>query len=119
MGSRSLVQFLQNHAGQQLRGVVRYDHNDTDILHLREDIENNIFDSQIDRSIRRLRPEAEPEEERAFPFEELYVTVRRFDEAILLHFPTGHDRGIVVTLEPSVSSKLNAFTDECIKRIES
>lgn len=118
MSAGELVEFLQRQAADHLRGVVRYHGDATDTLYLREDIRAERLQSQIDRMIRRLRPEADPDEERAFPFGDLYVTVRRFEEAIIMHFPTGSDRGIVVALKPDVARDLNMFTRECLKRIE-
>ena len=56
-------------------------------------------------------------EERAFPFGNSYVTVRRFEEAIIVHFPTGSNRGVVVSLEPEAASNLTTFMIECLRRI--
>lgn len=117
MSTDDPVEFLQRRAGDHLRGVARYDGNETDVEYLREDIKEHRLTSQVDRMLRRLRPESDPDEERAFPFGDLYVTLRRFDEAIVLHFPIGSDRGIVVALEPKVSRDSNTFTDECFERI--
>lgn len=89
----------------------------TDVLYLRDDIRETRLTSQIDRMLGRLRPEASSREERSFPFGELNATVRLFDEAILLHFPVGNDRGIVVSLEPETACDLNTFIGECEKRI--
>ena len=118
MGSTDLVSYLQDRADDHLRGVLRYDENTTDVLYLREDLRGSRIQSQFDRIVRRVKPESAPEEERSFPFGDLYVTVRRFEEAILLHFPQGPARGTIVALEPDAARDLNRFTTECLRWIE-
>lgn len=44
--------------------------------------------------------------------------MRRFEEAIVLHFPLAKNRGIVVALEPETARDLNTFTNECLRRIQ-
>lgn len=117
MVEKELIDYLEQRAGDYHRGTVRYEGNDTDVLYLREDVKETRLISQIDRMLGRLRPEASPKEERSFPFGELNATVRLFDEAILLHFPVGNDRGIVVSLEPETARDLHTFVGECEKRI--
>lgn len=117
MSADSLLTYLERQANTYHRGTVRYDGNSTDTLYLRDDIKETRLSSQIDRMLRRLRPESSSKEESSFPFGDLHATVRLFDEAILLHFPTGKDRGIVVSLEPETARDLNTFIGECQKRI--
>lgn len=117
MTGSDLVEYLQDRTGDYLRGVVRYHRNANDVLYMREDIKEERLQSQIDRMLDRLEPESRSAEERAFPFGDLYVTVRRFEDAILMHFPIGSNRGIVVGLEPEAASSLNTFTTECLHRI--
>jgi hypothetical protein len=117
MAEGNLVDYLTDRIGQSLRGVVRYDGNDTDTLYLRDDLKETRLQSQIDRMIERLRPESAPAEEAAFPFGDLHVTVRCFDEAIILHFPTGRDEGVVVAVEPNVAMGLTTFAKECSELI--
>lgn len=108
-----LLSYLRHRADHHLRGVVHYNGDETDILYLRDDIRRERMMSEIDRMLRRLRPDSEPSEERAFPFGDLYATVRRFEEPVILHFPQGDDRGLVVALEPD----LNSFIEECRRRV--
>lgn len=117
MEAASLLEYLEERAGEYHRGTVRYDGEDTSVLYLREDLKERRLMSEIDRMLGRLRPEATPKEERSFPFGELRATVRLFEGAILLHFPTGNDRGIVVSLEPETARDLKTFIGECERRI--
>lgn len=117
MTGSDLVAYLQNRTGEYLRGVVRYNKNTTDLLFIRDDIKKQRLQSQIDRMLKRLQPETHSAEEDAFPFGDLYVTIRRFEEAIVMHFPLASNRGIVVSLEPDTARDLNTFTTECLRQI--
>lgn len=114
-----LVRFLQHKAREYHRGTVQYDGSDIDILYLRDDIREERLLSQIDRMLKRIRPEATSTGERSFPFGDMHATVRIFDEAIILHFPTGTDTGTVVSLAPETARDLNTFIGECMRRIRS
>jgi len=117
MALATLLSYIERQAGEYHRGTVRYDGDETDVMYLREDVKKTRLTSQIDEMLERLRPEASVSEQRAFPFGDLNATVRLFDEAILVHFPVGTDRGIVVSLEPEVARDLNAFIEGCLKRV--
>ncbi|QLG29839.1 hypothetical protein HUG10_19710 (plasmid) [Halorarum halophilum] len=118
MSSSELLEFLEETAGKYHRGTVRYDGANTDVLYLRDDLREELMLSQIDQMLTRLRPEASSKEERSFPFGDLHTTVRAFDEAIILHFPIGHDRGVVVSLASETAQNLNTFIGECTRRIQ-
>lgn len=118
MGLTALLSFLDEKVSEYHRGTVRYDGDSTDIAYLRDDIREQRMASQIDRMLTRLRPEASPKEERSFPFGDLHTTVRVFDGALILHFPTGSDRGVVVALEPETARDMNTFIGECERRIQ-
>jgi hypothetical protein len=117
MGNGNLVDYLHDRAGQSLRGILEYEETDTDTLYLRDDLRETRLQSQIDRMLKRLRPESARAEEAAFPFGDLHVTVRCFDEAIILHFPTGRDEGVVIAVEPNVAMGLTTFAKECSELI--
>lgn len=112
-----LTEFLEERAGSLLRGIARYDGDSTDVIYLRGDVKKQRMRSEIDRILNRVRPESSAKEERSFPFGDLHATVRAFDDASILHFPMGVDRGIVVSLEPGASQDLNTFVGECLDQI--
>ena len=43
MSASDLITFLQNRAGEYLRGVIRYDQETTDVLYLRDAFGNSVF----------------------------------------------------------------------------
>lgn len=117
MGVSDLQDFLEERAGSLYRGMVRYDGDTTDVLYLRDDVREERMRSEIDRMLRRLRPESKSKETQSFPFGQLYATVRSFEEAVIMHFPIGRDRGIVVSLEPGAAKSLNTFIRRCQQRL--
>ena len=118
MGLQTLLSYLEEKVDTYHRGTIRYDGNSTDIAYLRDDLREQRMQSQVDRMLERLRPESSPREERAFPFGDLHTTVRVFDEALIMHFPTGSDRGVVVSLEPETARDMNSFIGECERCIQ-
>ena len=119
MASAVLIDFFEDRAGDMHRGTARYDGESTDVLYLRDDLREQRIQSEIDRMLNRVRSEATSKEEWSFPFGDLYAPVRVFDEATVLLFPTGRDRGIVVSLEPDSGQELNTFIGQCLQQIES
>ena len=118
MTKHSLIEDLEDRAGENYRATVRYNGDETEILYVREDLEETRLTSQTDRIVRRLRPETSSKEEASFPFGDLAATVRVFHDAILLHFPRGKNRGIFVSLEPETARSLTTFISECEKRLQ-
>jgi len=117
MGTDDLTEYLVDRIDQDLRGVVEYDEMDTKTLHLRDDIQQSRVQNQIGQILQRLKPETAQAEEAAFQLGNLHVTVRCFGDAVILHFPTGRDEGVIVSLEPSVASDLTAFARTCSQEI--
>lgn len=62
MSTSNLVDYLEDRAGEYLRGVVQYDRSEKDTLYLRDDIREKRLESQIDRMLERLQPESSPRE---------------------------------------------------------
>jgi hypothetical protein len=71
----------------------------------------------IDSMVGRLRQEATAEEQDAFPFGDLQVTIRHFEKAIVFHFPTGRKKGVIVGLEPEVANEVHSFIVESRRRL--
>lgn len=112
-----LTDFLEHRAGEHLRGVVRYLGGLYDVVYLRDDVQERRLEEEVGQMLDRLRQEASDAERDAFPFGELRVTIRHFEEAIVLNFPTGNGEGVVVGLEPEVVHEVNSFVVECRRRL--
>lgn len=113
-----LLTFLKEQAGDYLRGVAIYDADNYDSLYVRDDVQAEHFEDEIDRMIDRLREESRARELRDFPFDELNGTVRSFGDALVMHFPRPQERGTVITLDPEVARDLNTFMSQCLQRIK-
>lgn len=118
MPAERLASYLEQTAGENLRGVVEYDQHSTDIVYVRDDLRSKHLHQTIDRILTRLTPETHGREEQSFPFGELRATVRDFEKAIVMHFPQENNQGIVVTLEPETARSLDTFVGNCRARIE-
>ncbi|WP_135829337.1 DUF7522 family protein [Halorussus halobius] len=110
-----LVEYLRRRVGDDLRRVVCYGEDETDVLFARGD--RSDVESDAERAVQYLRHESRSRERRTFPFGELNGTVRSFEDAVVMHFPLAQSRGIVVTLDPNAARQLNAFMDECIDQL--
>ena len=115
---RNLIPFLKDTAGESLRGIAVYDPMGYESLYVRDDVQAEHFESEVDTMIDRLRQESQARELRDFPFDELNGTVRSFGEALVMHFPRTRERGTVITFDPEVARDLNTFMAECLQRIE-
>lgn len=113
-----LTSYLKDTAGDYLRGVVSYNGNEYDIQFIRDDLRERRLKSEVDKMIDRLREESRSREHRAFPFGNLNGTVRSFEEAMVIHFPSTQSRGTVVTLDPEIARQLNTFVGSCLDRID-
>lgn len=118
MAVSDLLDLLERRADRLHRGTARYDGDSTDVLYLRDDLKETRMRSEIDRMVNRVRSESSPKEERTFPFGDLHATVRAFDEVTILHFPTGIDKGVLVSLESDAAEDLNTFIGQCLTRID-
>ena len=115
---RNLIPYLKDTAGDSLRGVAVYDSTGYESLYVRDDVQAEHFELEVDKMIDRLRQESQVRDLRDFPFDELNGTVRSFGEALVMHFPRTRERGTVITFDPEVARQLNTFMSECLQRIE-
>ena len=115
---KELTPYLKDAAGEYLRGVVWYEDNEYDIRFIRDDLRTKRLKSEVDTMIDRLRRESRAGERRAFPFGDVNATVRSFEEAMVMHFPSTQGQGTVVTFDPEVARQLNTFIGNCLDCID-
>ncbi|UIP00788.1 hypothetical protein Hbl1158_05365 [Halobaculum sp. CBA1158] len=113
-----LVQFLQQQAGEYLRGVVHYSDDDYDALYLRDDVADMYTDEELTEFVayyreknRQLAPD------RPFDLGTDHCTISMYDEAIIFHFTQGTDVGTVVTLSPEAGRDVVQFTTDCLEQL--
>lgn len=116
--SDHIAQYLRDRAGELHRMTVRYDRGEREFLYVRDDLDEGQLRDQVDRLLDRSRPAGPDEGDAAFAqFGELEATVHVFEEAVVLRFPDGRQRGVLVSLEVAAARELSTFVVECRQRL--
>jgi|GEM_PF-1795342 len=105
-----LLEYLHESIGANFRGVAYYDR-DTVSTQLPSDGSGS-FDEETLEEIAddlRLMDVGRTAQESLYSLGSLYCTIRAFDDALLLHFIQGDDRGTLVSLEPTTAPGLTDF----------
>lgn len=114
--SGRLTDFLENRAGDHLRSVLRYDADEKNVVHVRDDVADEYSDDEVAAVMQDLRLEAieKSYQENLYDHGGLNCTVRCFDDAIELHFPRDETAGTVVALDADVLEAEATFVGECM-----
>lgn len=114
-----LVPFLKEEAGEYLRSVVHYCGKDREILYLKEEIEEQYTEDDLEDIFESLFFEAfgRGYQEEMYVHGQLNCVVRCFDEAVELHFPHGETTGTAVALEPAATADLEGLVDNCLTEL--
>lgn len=116
--ANSLASFLHTRLGDDLRAVGRYWGDDDEWIYLREDLRQRY--ARKGRGFEDFSEEARtvhdcldavsgPET----PVGSSQASLHAFDRALVAHFFLGEGRGVVVSFEPEVGGRLQAFVDRC------
>lgn len=118
--SEELMDFLREETGQFLRSVIHYTSDDYEILYLREDIESEYQDGDIEQVINNLRMESidTPRQEQMYVHGRLGSTIRVFEDAVEIHLPHDDYEGTAIALDPEATYALHTFVGECLNRID-
>lgn len=106
-----VTRFLRDEVGETLRAVVAYDDDSCEVVYVRDDLKQDegwqdVAREDIDRIVAAARNEDGVRSIRAFG--DYRATVRLFEHAVVLQFPTATG-GFGVSLEPEVSTRLSGF----------
>lgn len=115
---RPLVAFAEDAAGDSLRGVVEYTARGYELLYLRNDVADRYTDDDWSTVAETFRDSDAEERESVFDVGSHYVTLRLYEGAAMLHFPTGEQSGVLLSLEPSAASEFARFATRCLDHIE-
>lgn len=115
--AQELVAFLKDETAPHLQGVAGYTDDGLEFVQIRDDVMEARLREDVERLIDHLRAETKEAEEAAFQMGALNVTVRCFDEGIVLHFPFEQRRGIIVALDRPAAADLTTFTRKCLDQI--
>ncbi|WP_335998526.1 DUF7522 family protein [Halorientalis halophila] len=116
--ANELVEFLDDRAGEYLRGAVHYSESDYEVLYLRDDVNERYTDETLAELFEYYREQNRARErEKPFDLGNDHCTVDFYDEAILFHFTQGDDVGTVITLDPGAGRDVNQFIVECLEQL--
>lgn len=112
------VEYLHTYAGSSLRGIVRYTDEECEVLYARDDVaalyENEAGLGEV-TDILRATEAAEERQAELLRAGDHEVTVRLYEDAVVLHFPRSTGAGTVVALDPEVAGNLRSFLDGCLE----
>ena len=106
----SLLTYLERAIGGNLRSVAHYDR-DSVSIEINETLRGEVDEERVQQIIDDLRLQDIGQQRQVdlYNVGELYCTVRAFDDALILHFIQGNDRGTLVSLAPETAPGLTDF----------
>lgn len=110
-----LVTYLDDRAGEYLRGAIQYTDDDYRVLFLRSDVEADYSERNLEEFCEYWRVREDGSEGAPFSLGNVHCTVRFYDEALLFHFAQGEDVGTVVTLDPEAGRDIVTFITHCLE----
>ena len=115
MPEDGLTEYLQARAGEYLRGVVKYDADSFEIIHIREGLNPAAFRERVEHIHTNItqRPTVETGED---SFGKPYATLSVREYAVVLNLRWTPTEGIIVGLEPDAARDLVSFIHETMDR---
>jgi hypothetical protein len=114
-----LLAAVEKRAGESFRSAFSYTASDWTALHVRSDLATGDLKDAVPELAERARA-AEPVVE-----PEIYdrlgsatTSVELYADAVLLHFRTGEQSGVVLTLDEDVAQSLSEFTERLAETID-
>ena len=116
--ANELVDFLQEQAGEYLRGAIHYSHDDYEVLFMRADVADRYSSADLQTQFEYFRGENRDQTAaEAFDLGTNHCTVDFYDDAILFHFTQGEDVGTVITMDPAAGRDIVQFITRCIAQL--
>lgn len=117
-GVRSLVEALR--AGEAttpadaVRLIFRYEGEDCDVVHVRDDVDEAYSDAELERRIETLTMKGlgdPPRQGALHDLGELHATVRWFEEAVCVYAPDDDWAGVMVVLDRTDASAVDSVLE--------
>lgn len=113
-----LVDYLEEQAGEYLRGAIHYSEDGYMTLYMRDDVDALYSPAKMEELAEYYQQENRNQSsEEPFELGTNHCTVGFYDDAILFHFTQGDGLGTVITLEPEAGRNIVGFITECLKRL--
>jgi len=118
--TRRLADHLQKRAGEYLRSVIHYDVDDYTIVYMREDVEAQYSEEDIDDVVNQLFSENffTGKQEELYVHGNLQCTIHCFSHGVEMHFPMLDPQGAAVSLDPQATEELYSFVGDCLTLIK-
>jgi hypothetical protein len=110
----SLVDRYQGIAPDRLRTAVWYEGDEHEVAYVRDDVVEIYSPEEFAAKVKQLVVEGlgdQPNQEQFRLYGETSVVVRRFDNAIRLHFPREEFTGVAVTFDGAAAPSLDTLAD--------
>lgn len=109
------VTFLQQRAGQSLRAVRFYSQTGHRSLYARDDVQENISQTDIDQLVASARRELQDRADSQLEFTdgEMEATVRVFHDIVIVNLLSSGEYGLLLSLDKDIASRLHSFIHDC------
>ncbi|MFD1633834.1 hypothetical protein ACOZ4L_13445 [Haloplanus ruber] len=110
----ALVERYQELAPDCLRVAVRYEGDEHAVAFARDDVVEMYSPEEFDAKVKQLVVEGladQPNQEQFRLYGEMNVVVRRFDNAVMVHFPRDEFAGVAVTFDRDAGPSLDTLAD--------
>jgi hypothetical protein len=119
--AQSLAERYRTLTPDTLRLVVWYGGDEHDVIHVRDDVVEMYSPGEFEEKVKQLVVEgiSDPPIQESFRlFGSMGVAVRRFERAVVLHFPIDEFSGIAVTLDRDGAPSLDTLVDAGIDALD-
>lgn len=110
----SLVEKYETVAGECLRIVLTYEGDEYETTYVRDDVENAYSPEEFDEKLKQLVVDGlsdPPTQEQFRQFGDTEVIIRRFEKAIVLHYPLDEFTGAALTFDRDPVPSLGTLAD--------
>ncbi|MFB6192313.1 MAG: hypothetical protein ABEI11_03210 [Haloarculaceae archaeon] len=118
---RELVDRYESIVPDALRLAVLYDGDECEAVYVREDIGEMYAPEEFDEHVKQLAADGlghSPEQNRFRLFGPMDVAVRRFERAIMLHFPIDEFAGVAVALDREAAPSIDTLANVGVEQFE-
>lgn len=117
--SESIAAFFRQETGQALRLVAHYDDESSDIVYLRDDLEETYDDSDFRETFQTHRADraAAAGQSETIEAGTQHCTLRVYDSAIVFNFCQTDNVGTIVSVNPNVGRNLLTFVTRSLQKL--
>jgi hypothetical protein len=110
----SLVERYEGAAPASLQVAVWYDGDEHELVYVRDDVREAYSPEELEEKVKQLVVEGisdPPTQEQFRLYGEMSVVVRRFESAVVFHFPLDEFAGVAVTFDRDTVPSIDSLAD--------